>query len=84
MNSLTPYELSLLIHFHIRPVKYGSPHSDLYSDACQLFLKLGVIDSNDTCESGFETTALGTAWIDSILKTPIPTTAFIDAEGNVI
>jgi len=67
---MTPYELDILLHFHVSPVPYKNPHMGLYRAIVRKFIEQGVIEPNKT--DSWDTTPLGAAWLNRILQVKIP------------
>ena len=81
---MTPYELKLLIHFGGNPARFENDTTKKYIDARESLYERNIIEVSTEFESGYELTSKGIAWLNCILSTPEPTSAWIDKEGNVI
>jgi len=89
MKTLTPAELKFLLHCFTSP---DNTDYDLapFKELAEAWIASGILrrDSpwGSTPAAGYiyRATPLGEAWIKTILATPLPTAAFIDANGRVI
>lgn len=81
---ITPVELEELIYCYAT-VEAPSLAPARVS-ARSRFIRMGVACHRNDVESEnpFMLTPLGKAWLKTILSTPVPTVAFVDAQGKVI
>ena len=79
---MTPYELSILMHYYISPELHASHGMSLHDKIVEEYIADGVLDYGD--DGIPKTTKLGEAWITQILDTPLPTLAYVDQCGNII
>jgi len=87
MNPLTPNDLDVLIHCHTTPGPHPRIHAQAVRESIEAFYQLGAIkpdEDRDSTTDGHRTTPLGDAWLKAILATPMPTLAYINAQGEVI
>lgn len=85
---MTPYELNLLLHIYTSPAPHESHNLSLYNETLRDFVRLGVVIADkSTMHSNqyvMNVTALGEAWIKTILNTPLPEPCYVDYMGNII
>ena len=81
---LTPVEIEELIYCYASAEAPSNAPARV--SARTRFIKMGVICPRNNTESDnpFMLTTLGKAWLKAIVATPLPTIAFIDAQGKVI
>jgi hypothetical protein len=88
-KKLTPVILKFLLHCYTNADNLDFDLSP-YATEIDEFVAQGVLKRDSAWGAGIasnficRTTPLGDAWIKSILSTPMPTAAFIDANGAVI
>lgn len=80
---LTPNDIDVLIHCRTTPEPHPYLHTPAGQESHRKLERNGVIYF-DTKAGWFRTTAKGDAHVRQICALPFPTTAFIDAAGNVI
>lgn len=78
-----PANIEVLMHYHCTPDTHPKAHLDYVTEITDHLLKAGAIESDQSIKS-YRTTELGAAWVKLLCNTPIPTTAFVDQQGNVI
>jgi len=68
---MTPYELSLLIHFRTTPKRFENSNTELYINTTDKFVEDGVIEVSSETDNqhGYELTKHGVAWLAVILNT---------------
>lgn len=89
---LTPYELSLLIHFHTTPARFSKDETRLYLQALETFVKEDIVkftgfldrEGGSSVEHGLKLTVKGKLWLDLILNTPLPQKAYLDRDNKII
>ena len=81
---LTPVEIEELFYCYASAEAPSTAPARVSARA--RFIKMGVICPSDNAESDnpFMLTPLGKAWLKTIVATPLPTLAFLDAQGKVI
>ena len=78
---MTPYELSLLIHFETTPDCFRNDETELYADTVEKLRVYGVIEHTNGTQSRWQTTEKGRMWLQCILNTPMPTQVWVDHQG---
>ena len=87
---MTPNELEILIHFYVCREPYPREHAPAVIEAINQLIKNDVIIlanreiSDGVANRTYKTTEKGEAWLKTILATPMPKCAWIDAQGNEI
>lgn len=85
-NDNSPFSIELLIWYHCRCEQHPKHDIPLVIEETKRFLVLGAIrfSEREDPPNLYETTPLGAAWVKAICRTPLPKTAFIDEQGNVL
>ena len=83
MKDMTPHDLSMLIHFYVSPAPYAGAHTLAGEETIRHFLTSDIIMHGDRLGSYCVTTK-GAAGVETILDTPIPKLAYVDAGGKLI
>lgn len=89
MKPLSPATLGFLLHCYTQPDNLDYDLNP-WRDEIQAWVLAGILRRDDAFGAGigsgyiYRTTPLGDAWVKSILKTPVPTAAFVDGAGNII
>lgn len=79
---MTPYELTLLIHYHTTPAKFEYDETELFNQVNNQFVDDKIIVYCEGRSNNWKLTELGRAWLASILATKIPTAVYLDEHGN--
>lgn len=82
-----PAHIEFLIHCRFRPGPFPRIDLPLFSQLADDWLALGVIENAEDwtpTRASFRTTELGTAWLNSICMTKLPTVAFVNENGQLI
>ena len=74
---MSPFEFSILIHYHVSPCEYdGSASTDAIESVVDHLLGAGLLEvrsEGDRAYGGrYRTTRKGQFWIDHVLSTPYP------------
>lgn len=86
-NKLSPVAVEVLLHYYYCPNEHEKMDASAYKDAATFFLKVGAFRRatlDDMQDGSFRTTPLGNAWVEAILRTPLPSMVFADSHNNVI
>jgi len=78
---MTPFEIKLLLHMHMRPSHHPLDcNQDLVDSTIVEFCIHGLAENYTTTSNGpqYKLTDLGKAYIDVLMNTPIPTIDYID------
>ena len=83
---MTPYELTLLIHFRTTPERFPQSETDLYINTTERFEREDLIEVSSETDNqhGYELTKLGVAWLAVILNTPKPKLVYVDYKGDQV
>jgi hypothetical protein len=82
---MSPCKINVLMSIYTGIPCRLNVKSKVFEEIMLEFVADGIIQANPTSGGAlYSTTALGNAWVVSMLGTPIPTTAFIDGNGEVI
>lgn len=84
MNQLTPNDVEVLLHCHCCPQPHPRNHASDVQEALDALQFCGAIAPLAEGSQIRMTTPLGSAWVKAICQTPIPTLAYINAQGEVI
>ena len=81
---ITPVEIEELIYCYVSAEAPRDAPARI--SARERFIRMGVVSrcAGSESENPFVLTPLGKAWLKAIMSTPLPTIAFIDAQGKVI
>ena len=86
-TTLSPYELDILMTLYTQPHLYEAKEEGgaegMQVKTVRKFMEMGITEpsmSGGLCKLN----DLGMAWIQTILNTPIPAIAYLDAAGKVI
>jgi DNA-binding PadR family transcriptional regulator len=76
---MSPSDLEVLIHCHAVAGVHPRFDAPAVRDAIYRFRSDGIIEEHSLpCRNEFYTTEKGKAWLEMILRTPMPTEAWID------
>lgn len=81
---MSPSDIEILIHYHCCPVVHERADAPAVKEGTSRFLSHGIIEADDSCKSGYRTTARGRAFMEVLCSTQFPTEAWIDSNGKVI
>ena len=76
---MTPLKLQILLHIYTRG-SLPELWSTVPADALRELLEVRAVEPTP---NGYCTTALGKAWVEEILATPLPRLQYVGASGNV-
>lgn len=79
---MTPYEITLLIHFHVSPALYQHVDAPIYQGTVDSFLQNDLIEQRDG--DSYHTTERGEAHIEQLCKTDWPIRIWANKDGEVI
>lgn len=72
---MTPYEFSILLHYHVRCDEYDDLGAPAFPDTFQWLIECGLLAKRHVVSahgSSYETTDKGRFWLDAALNTPLP------------
>lgn len=79
----TPNNIEVLLHCHCAASPHPRIEADAVKDAIAGLLECGAIELENGVDM-YRTTPLGRAWINALVRVPIPRMAFIDCDGTVL
>ena len=68
--NMSPFKLSMLIHFYTSPVPFPRLDTEIYRSTLAEFRALSLIETSG--DNIWATTLLGAAWLDAMLNVPTP------------
>ena len=78
---VTPNDIATLLHYHTSPCPHPRAGARAVIETTERFVRDGIIE---LVKGEYYTTKRGQAWVRMILKTPYPTEAWVDAEGEKV
>lgn len=79
---MTPFEIDLLLHFHVTVADYPNRNCGIYDSTVSIFLLNGLIEKQDN--GYFTTTSRGNAHVQQLCSLPWPISQWVDQHGKVI
>ena len=82
-EQMTPSDIEVLLHYNANHGPHPRSHAPAVRDTIEKFIRYSIIEAtSDKGELGL--TPKGKAWLSLICNVPMPTPAWVDAQGNVI
>lgn len=79
MRLWCPNEIDVVMHYHCRCDPHPRQHAPAVQEAIEFFLREGILDTAPPDDGrGYLVTKRGEAWIELILSTPMPESAWVD------
>lgn len=76
---MTPYEISLMLHFYAIREPWKETHNDLYHETVEAFLHARLIQKDEASDI-YVTTTKGSAFVSQLMKVEIPVAAWVDPD----
>jgi len=89
---MTPLAVEILLHCRVSATPFPRAEAPACKEVIAQFLALGVIRATSgsadmmlpMCQTVYEVTPLGRAWVTEICNVPAPRMVFLNAQGEVI